>query len=41
MLAQWLFRWRPNRAALDTLSYATVAGLWILAFAHFSLLPAS
>lgn len=39
MLAHWLFRWRPSRATLDALSYAAVAGLWILALAHFSLLP--
>ncbi len=38
MLAHWLFRWRPSRATLDALSYAAVAGLWVLAFAHFSLL---
>lgn len=41
MLAHWLFRWRPSRSTLDVLSYATVAGLWMLAFAHFSLLPAN
>lgn len=41
MLAHWLFRWTPSRSTLDTISYATVAGLWILAFAHFSLLPAN
>ena len=39
MLANWLFRWTPSRSTLDTISYATVAGLWLLAFAHFSLLP--
>jgi hypothetical protein len=41
MLAHWLFRWKPSRKTLDTLSYATVAALWLLAFAHFSILPAA
>lgn len=38
MLAHWLFRWRPSRPLLDGLSYASVAMLWILAFAHLSVL---
>ena len=37
MLADWLFRWRPSRTALDLVSYATVAALWTLGFAHLSL----
>jgi hypothetical protein len=40
-LAHWLFRWKPGRKTLDALSYATVAALWLLAFAHFSTLPAA
>jgi hypothetical protein len=39
MLAHWLFRWRPSRPTLDALSYASVAALWLLAFAHLTLLP--
>jgi hypothetical protein len=41
MLAHWLFRWRASRKTLDALSYGTVAALWLLAFAHFSILPSA
>lgn len=41
MLSGWLFRWRPSRAAIDVLSYGSVAGFWLLGFAHLSVLGPS